>query len=180
MGPGGYAQTPIEEVSPVSFDLKQERRRASLAEVIAIDYSGSMAMSAGKNTKLELANEAAARSAELLGTGDRLGRDARRHRGQLDRAARAGRRQGGDRKADPRASDRAAAASTSTSRSTPPTPRSAARTVNLKHLLLFADGADAEETAARLRAGERGQGARHHHQRGFARHAAATPRRSST
>ncbi|HEU4410194.1 MAG TPA: VWA domain-containing protein [Polyangiaceae bacterium] len=73
MGPGGYARTPIEEVSPVSFDLKQERRRASLAEVIAIDYSGSMAMHVGSVTKLDLANEAAARSASLLGPGDRLG-----------------------------------------------------------------------------------------------------------
>ena len=72
-GPGGFGKTPIEEVSPVSFDLKQERRRASLAEVIAVDYSGSMALSAGSNTKLELANEAAVRSAELLGAGDRLG-----------------------------------------------------------------------------------------------------------
>ena len=73
LGPGGFGKTPVEEVSPVSFDLKQERRRASLAEVIAVDYSGSMAMSAGSNTKLELANEAAVRSAELLGAGDRLG-----------------------------------------------------------------------------------------------------------
>lgn len=74
MGPGGYARTPIEEVSPVSFDLKQERRRASLAEVIAIDYSGSMGMTvASGETKLALANEAAARSASLLGPGDRLG-----------------------------------------------------------------------------------------------------------
>ncbi|MES1175405.1 MAG: VWA domain-containing protein [Myxococcales bacterium] len=73
LGPGGFGKTPVEDVSPVSFDLKQERRRASLAEVIAVDYSGSMAMSAGSNTKLELANEAAVRSAELLGAGDRLG-----------------------------------------------------------------------------------------------------------
>ena len=73
LGPGGYGKTPIEEVSPVSFDLKQERQRASLAEMIIIDYSGSMAMRAGKHTKLELANEAAVRSAELLGAGDRLG-----------------------------------------------------------------------------------------------------------
>ena len=73
LGPGGFGKTPVEEVSPVSFDLKQERRRASLAEVIAVDYSGSMALSAGSNTKLELANEAAVRSAELLGAGDRLG-----------------------------------------------------------------------------------------------------------
>ncbi|MBX3182297.1 MAG: VWA domain-containing protein [Polyangiaceae bacterium] len=73
LGPGGFGKTPVEEVSPVSFDLKQERKRATLAEVIIIDYSGSMAASAGKHSKLELANEASARSAELLGTGDRLG-----------------------------------------------------------------------------------------------------------
>src|SRR6185369_12217456 len=73
MGPGGYARTPIEEVSPVSFDLKKEKRRASLAEVIAIDYSGSMSAIVGGQTKLALANEAAARSASLLGPGDRLG-----------------------------------------------------------------------------------------------------------
>ena len=73
MGPGGYSKTPIEEVSPVSFDLKQEKRRASLAEVIGIDISGSMAARVGKQTKLELANEAAARSAALLGAGDYLG-----------------------------------------------------------------------------------------------------------
>ena len=73
MGPGGYGKTPVEEVSPVSFDVKQERRRASLAEIIAVDYSGSMSMRVGKQTKLELANEAAVRSSELLGTGDRLG-----------------------------------------------------------------------------------------------------------
>jgi uncharacterized membrane protein len=73
MGPGGYARTALEEVSPVAFDLKQEKRRASLAEVIAIDYSGSMGASVGGHTKLELANDAAARSASLLGPGDRLG-----------------------------------------------------------------------------------------------------------
>ncbi len=73
LGPGGYGRTPLEEVSPVSFDVKQERRRASLAEIIAVDYSGSMAASVGRQTKLELANEAAVRSAELLGAGDRLG-----------------------------------------------------------------------------------------------------------
>src|SRR6185295_6124661 len=73
MGPGGYARTPLEEISPVSFDLKQERRRASLAEVIGIDISGSMGAKVSGHTKLELANEAAARSASLLGPGDLLG-----------------------------------------------------------------------------------------------------------
>ena len=73
LGPGGYGKSPIEEVSPVSFDLKQDQRRASLAQVIAIDISGSMAARVGERTKLELANEAASRSAVLLGLNDRLG-----------------------------------------------------------------------------------------------------------
>jgi len=73
MGPGGYGKTPVEEVSPVSFDLKQDQRRASLAQVIAIDISGSMSVQVAGSTKLALANEAAARAAELLGAGDMLG-----------------------------------------------------------------------------------------------------------
>jgi uncharacterized membrane protein len=73
LGPGGYGKTPLEEVSPVSFDVKQERRRASLAEVIAVDISGSMGAAVGNRNKLDLANEAAVRSMELLGAGDRLG-----------------------------------------------------------------------------------------------------------
>jgi uncharacterized membrane protein len=72
-GPGGYGKTAVEEISPVSFDLKQDKRRASLAEVIGIDISGSMGAHSGAYTKLELANEAAARSSALLGEGDLLG-----------------------------------------------------------------------------------------------------------
>ncbi|NUP07227.1 MAG: VWA domain-containing protein [Polyangiaceae bacterium] len=73
MGPGGYGRTPIEEIAPVSFDLKQDRRRASLAQVIAIDISGSMSARVGNQTKLALANEAASRAASLLDASDRLG-----------------------------------------------------------------------------------------------------------
>lgn len=74
MGPGGYARTPIEEISPVTFDLTKERRRSSLTELIVIDYSGSMAARVeGNFMKIELANDAAARAAALLGSGDRLG-----------------------------------------------------------------------------------------------------------
>ncbi len=72
-GPGGYGKTPIEDVSPVSFEIKREKRRASLSEVIVIDYSGSMGAMVSGQTKLALANEAASRSASLLGPGDRLG-----------------------------------------------------------------------------------------------------------
>lgn len=72
-GPGGYGKTPVEDVSPVSFEIKREKRRASLSEIIVIDYSGSMGAMVSGQTKLALANEAAARSASLLGPGDRLG-----------------------------------------------------------------------------------------------------------
>ncbi len=73
-GLGGYAHTPVEEALPATFDLRQHRDRLSLAMIIAIDNSGSMGMevSAGR-TKLDLANEAAARSALLLSPNDRVG-----------------------------------------------------------------------------------------------------------
>ncbi len=74
MGPGGYGHTPIEEISPVTFDLTKERRKVQLTELIVIDYSGSMAAPVeGGKMKIDLANEAAARSARLLGPSDRLG-----------------------------------------------------------------------------------------------------------
>ena len=146
MGPGGYARTPIEEVSPVSFDIKQDKRRASLAEVIAIDFSGSMGAMVGGQTKLALANEASARSASLLGPGDRLGVehvDTTVHWtvpmgpvtdeakiGSMIRAVQVG---GGGIYTD--IALRAGYGALER------------ESVNLKHLLLFADGADAEQIA---------------------------------
>ena len=145
MGPGGYGKTPVEEVSPVSFDLKQDRRRASLAEVIIIDYSGSMTMRVtGGKTKLQLANEAAVRSAELLGAGDRLGvmhvdtevrwtlpmgpvTDEQKTAAQI-----LGVSPGGGGIFVDKSLDAAYGAL-------------AGERVNLKHVLLFADGSDAEE-----------------------------------
>jgi uncharacterized membrane protein len=73
-GPGGYSQTPIEDLSPVNFDLTRERKRLPLTELIVIDYSGSMgARVDGTHNKLDLANEAAVRAATMLGESDRLG-----------------------------------------------------------------------------------------------------------
>jgi Ca-activated chloride channel family protein len=72
-GLGGYAYTPVEEVLPATFDLRRRRDRASLAMVIAIDKSGSMTVEVQPGvTKLDLANEAAARSAALLSPMDRI------------------------------------------------------------------------------------------------------------
>ncbi len=73
-GLGGYAYTPIEDALPATFDLRRRRDRASLAMVIAIDRSGSMTVEVRPGTsKLDLANEAAARSAMLLSERDRIG-----------------------------------------------------------------------------------------------------------
>ncbi|MCU0674074.1 MAG: VWA domain-containing protein [Myxococcota bacterium] len=73
-GLGGWAYTPVEDALPARFDLRQRRDRLSLAMIIAIDSSGSMmAPVAGGRTKLDLANEAAARSAMLLSPADRVG-----------------------------------------------------------------------------------------------------------
>ncbi len=72
-GLGGYARTPIEEALPATFDLRRRRDRASLAMAIAIDRSGSMTAEVAPGvSKLDLANEAAARSASLLSAMDRI------------------------------------------------------------------------------------------------------------
>ncbi|MCB9599719.1 MAG: VWA domain-containing protein [Sandaracinus sp.] len=73
-GLGGWAYTPVEEALPARFDLRQRRDRLSLAMIVAIDKSGSMTIEAVPGrTKLDLANEAAARSAMLLSPADRVG-----------------------------------------------------------------------------------------------------------
>jgi Ca-activated chloride channel homolog len=72
-GPGGYAGTPIEAVSPVSFDVKQERQAAQLAQIVVIDASGSMAARIAGDTKLALAHEAVLRGVALLNDDDLLG-----------------------------------------------------------------------------------------------------------
>ncbi|MCA8967748.1 MAG: VWA domain-containing protein, partial [Planctomycetes bacterium] len=59
-GPGGYHQSPVESVMPVTMDVREEQRRFGLALVIALDRSGSMRASAGDRTKMELADTGAA------------------------------------------------------------------------------------------------------------------------
>jgi von Willebrand factor type A domain len=70
-GPGGYHRTGIEEVLPVSMEVRQEQRKFSLAMAIALDRSGSMAAPAGPGrTKMDLANLGACAAVELLGGQD--------------------------------------------------------------------------------------------------------------
>ena len=73
-GPGGYSGTPIEEISPVSCDVKRFIERPSLALAIAVDKSGSMGMVVhGGTTKMDLANEGAAQAVKQLDERDEAG-----------------------------------------------------------------------------------------------------------
>ena len=69
-GAGGYFESPVDPLLPVSMELKEEDRRVAAALAIVMDRSGSMAASVGGATKMELANSGAARAIELLGPGD--------------------------------------------------------------------------------------------------------------
>jgi len=73
-GLGGYYRTPIEEALPVTMDVKQKVEVPSLAVVLSIDRSGSMAMSTDeKVTKLDLAKEAAHLVVDLLDERNEVG-----------------------------------------------------------------------------------------------------------
>lgn len=67
-GAGGYRRSAIEELLPVSLEVRQEQRRFSLAMAIALDRSGSMSAPTGDGrTKMDLADLGACAAVELLG-----------------------------------------------------------------------------------------------------------------
>ncbi len=73
-GPGGYFQSPIDPMLPVSMELRQEHRKLSLAIVVALDRSGSMAMTVpGGQMKMDLANLGTAQVIDLLSPMDEFG-----------------------------------------------------------------------------------------------------------
>jgi Mg-chelatase subunit ChlD len=73
-GPGGYFQSPIDPLLPVSMELRQEHRKLSLAIVVALDRSGSMAMTVpGGQMKMDLANLGTAQVVDLLSAMDEFG-----------------------------------------------------------------------------------------------------------
>ncbi len=73
-GPGGYFQSPIDPMLPVSMELRQEHRKLSLAIVVALDRSGSMAMPVpGGQMKMDLANLGTAQVIDLLSPMDEFG-----------------------------------------------------------------------------------------------------------
>ncbi|MBA2280320.1 MAG: VWA domain-containing protein, partial [Acidimicrobiia bacterium] len=84
-GVGGYLGTPLEELLPVISEITDPRRRQSVAEVLAIDSSGSMgechcAEGQGQNSRLpggvektDIARAAAERAISALSEIDEVG-----------------------------------------------------------------------------------------------------------
>lgn len=70
-GPGGYYQTPLEEISPLSSRVPHEAPVASL--IFVLDRSGSMQAPVGNSTRLDIAKAATLSAAELLNEESRVG-----------------------------------------------------------------------------------------------------------
>lgn len=75
-GSGGYYQSAVDDLLPVSMELKNEHRKLSVALAIVVDRSGSMSMTVnggGKPvTKMQLANNGAVEAIKLLGAMDEI------------------------------------------------------------------------------------------------------------
>ncbi|MHC4880334.1 MAG: VWA domain-containing protein [Planctomycetota bacterium] len=72
-GTGGYFRSPLEDVMPVSMELREEHRKTRVAMAIALDRSGSMSASVkGGKTKMDLANLGTAECVRLLSRNDMI------------------------------------------------------------------------------------------------------------
>ncbi|MCS7159772.1 MAG: VWA domain-containing protein [Gemmatales bacterium] len=71
---GGYYGSPLEEVLPLSLEMREEHRKFSVAIVVVLDRSGSMAVPvAGGKVKMDLANLGTAQVLDLLHPHDEIG-----------------------------------------------------------------------------------------------------------
>lgn len=57
---GGYFGSPLDGVLPVTMEQRREMRKSSLAMSVALDRSGSMAAPVAGGTKMDMANQATA------------------------------------------------------------------------------------------------------------------------
>lgn len=64
-GPGGYLQTPLERLSPLSSKVPRDAPEAAIAFVL--DRSGSMGQKVGDITRLDIARQATGAAIDLLG-----------------------------------------------------------------------------------------------------------------
>jgi Mg-chelatase subunit ChlD len=73
-GVGGYFKSVLDADLPVSMEVKNEHRKLSLAMAVALDRSGSMAAPTGDGrTKMDLANLGTCAAIETLGPFDEIG-----------------------------------------------------------------------------------------------------------
>ncbi len=70
---GGYYRSPIEDLLPVSMEQRQELRKNLLSIMVALDRSGSMAAPFGGMTKMDMANLATMEVFRLLMPRDEFG-----------------------------------------------------------------------------------------------------------
>jgi len=73
-GQGGYYNSALDPILPVTMELRQEHRKLKLGIVVALDRSGSMAAPVGGGkTKMDLADIGTANVYDLIGPSDELG-----------------------------------------------------------------------------------------------------------
>lgn len=70
---GGYEDTPLAELLPLSLEPPPREERPPVALLLIIDHSGSMAERQLPATKLAMAKEAAIRATDILGPDDLIG-----------------------------------------------------------------------------------------------------------
>lgn len=73
-GAGGYFRSPLERILPVSMELRREHRKLALAIAVVLDRSGSMGAPVdGGKTKMDLANIGTVQVLDLLSEMDEMG-----------------------------------------------------------------------------------------------------------
>ena len=72
-GSGGYFESAIDPLLPVSMEMKSEHRKLAVALAIVMDRSGSMGVTVAQGqTKMDLANQGAVNAIQLLGNMDQV------------------------------------------------------------------------------------------------------------
>jgi len=73
-GVGGYHESVLDALLPVSMELRQEHRKMAMALSVVLDRSGSMSMTVpdGTTTKMQLANQGTAAAIRLLSPMDSI------------------------------------------------------------------------------------------------------------
>ena len=178
-GVGGYFKSALDPYLPVSMEIKNEHRKLSLAMAVVLDRSGSMAAPAGDGrTKMDLANLGTCAAIETLGPFDEVGVIA------VDSAAHVVRPLTSASEKDRICDEVRRIQSMGGGIFTYTALVTAATMVQesdkgTRHIVLFADAADAEEPGDYQRLLETLAAARHHRERDRPRQRVRTPTRRS-